>query len=423
MHLFAINTNNSIISCALSSQIHSKRNEEDASSSDEEPQPKKTNKTLIQVGRAKSSTKKAAAAKKPKKSTPPAKGKKGTAQKQVHASLSNLAKTVLPPQDRDPHLLCLVSCLLNSWRPSKEAEEDSTITLGEGMNPAGVVAALNSLSGAATDNEGPYSSNLVSLSKRLIHLHNEDSNLAQVALVNLLFRSVGGGIESDLPDGRGTKDDTQDNMEEEGPAILEEMDTNEWARAVTDLVDDMRHRPANQILICADPRGAVHQSSVLNDTEGKAKGGKGGKEEKQSMGVVEYRKIYTEFWYILSSVGLTCGGMATEGTGEQVLRLDAQLVKSILQRLIELSPVGQPDVRSGACLAALSMSHAVLDHSVSVLKKLEVAKRQLTASKKSGGGEKAESLKMRVESLKRTLGDLEEVVDLVIQGLFVHRYR
>lgn len=296
------------------------------------------------------------------------------------------------------------------------------------MNPAGVVGALNSLSGAISD-EGTYSSNLVALSKRLIHLHNEDSNLAQVALVNLLFRSVGGGIESDLPDGRGAGDDendsTQDNMEDNGPTILEEMDTNEWARAVTDLVDDMRHRPANQILICADPRGAVHQSSALSDLEGKGKGGKGGsnKEDKQSMGVVEYRKIYTEFWYILSSVGLTCGGMATQGKGEQVLRLDAQLVKSILQRLIELSPVGQPDVRSGACLAALSMSHAVLDHSVSVLKKLEVAKRQLTASKKSGGGEKAESLKMRVESLKRTLGDLEEVVDLVVQGLFVHRYR
>lgn len=309
------------------------------------------------------------------------------------------------------------------------------MSTAEGMNSAGVVSALNvdSSRGQTSVGESPYASNLTALSKRLIHLHNEDSNLAQVALVNLLFRSVGGGKESDLADGRASKakkedDDTamdEDSDAEKGPAILEEMDTNEWARAVTDLVDDMRHRPANQILICADPRGAVHQASVLSGSDKDEKEGKGkkGKEEKQSMGVREYRKIYTEFWYILSSVGLTCGGMATEGEGEQVLRLDAQLVKSILQRLIELSPVGQPDVRSGACLAALSMSHAVLDHSVAVLKKLEVAKRQLAASKKSGGGEKAESLKMRVESLKRTLGDLEEVVDLVVQGLFVHRYR
>lgn len=342
---------------------------------------------------------------------------------------------MLPTSDHTPHILCLVSCLLNSWRPSKDDEDHVAGSSSHGVS--GTVSALNP---PADENYQPHS-NLVGLAKRLIELHNEDSNLCQVALVNLLFRSVGGGKECDLPDGRGEKDDDdgmEDNEEGRGPVILEEMDTEEWAAAVTDLVDEMRHRPSNQILICADPLGAVHQSGVSADnsnTNTNGKKQKSKKDEKQSTAVREYRRIYTEFWYLLSSVGLTHGGMATNNedandatTEGEVLRLDAQLVKSIMGRLIELSPVGQPDVRAGACLAALSASHAVLDHSVVVLKKLDVAKRQLGAAAKKGNGsgggrEKAESLKRRVESLNRTLGDLEEVVDLVVQGLFVHRYR
>ena len=93
-------------------------------------------------------------------------------------------------------------------------------------------------------------------------------------------------------------------------------------------------------------------------------------------------------------------------------------------RVIELSPVGQPDVRAGATLAAISMSHAVLDQSAQLVKKMDVAERQLQAAKKGKNVSKAEALKVRVDSLKRSAQDLQEVVmGLVVQGLLVHRYR
>jgi hypothetical protein len=80
------------------------------------------------------------------------------------------------------------------------------------------------------------------------------------------------------------------------------------------------------------------------------------------------------------------------------------------------------------------MSHAVLDQSCILSKKMDVASRQYAAAKKNkspsgggggqAGGAKVEALKVRMESLKRSVEDLEDVVlGPVVQGLFVHRYR
>ena len=320
-----------------------------------------------------------------------------------------------------------------------------------------------------------YTPNLVSLAKKVISVHNDHPNKAHVALLNLLFRSVGGGPDSDLPlgpkkkktkkkGGKKKKLDTdsidtemsddeeesdEEEEEEEEEVIVDEIDTDEWATIVTDLVDDMRHMPANHILICADPLGAVHQAHELTEREKKQKND--AYVEKKgpgvAVGVTEYRKIYQEFWYVLGHVALTDGGMAKTTSSNdfesqeevvatdltQIVRLDAQLAKNLIERITELSPVGQPDVRAAATLAALGIAHAVLDQSAILVRKLDVATRQYAAAKKNkspgsakkgGGGAKAEALKVRMDSLKRTVEDLEEVVlSGVIQGLFVHRYR
>ena len=384
---------------------------------------------------------------------------KSAAQRAAHQALSTLAKNVLPKGEQ-PGLSSLVSGLLHSHRPSKKTSLD----LGD----------LPELS--------EYTPNLLSLAKMVIGVHNDHPNRAQLALLNLLFRSVGGGPENDLPlgiskktekkkkskkKGKSDSDDDDESMdtemsedeseeeedeeEEEEEAILDEMDTDEWARIVTDLVDDMRHQNTKDILICADPQGAVHQAYELLERERKNKEGDNYEKDKKtpppkSVGVMEYRKIYQEFWYILGHVALTDGGLATTSGNDfesqeevadptQIVRLDSELVKNIISRIIELSPVGQPDVRAAATLAALSIAHAVLDQSAILQKKMDVATRQYAAAKKSkspgsgkkgggGGGAKAEALKVRMESLKRSVEDLEEVVlGPVIQGLFVHRYR
>jgi cohesin complex subunit SA-1/2 len=356
-------------------------------------------------------------------------------------ALGTLAKSVLP-EGESPGLRSLVAGLLHSHRPPPKGVE-----LGD-------IPKLSECT-----------ANLVVLAREVVKVHNANmSNLAQLSLLNLLFRSVGGTPDTDLSMGgkkkssRGKKDDDSEMMEtedddEEGDeeeVILDDMDANDWARVVTDLVDDMRHVPANRILLCADPLGAVHQSQELLEREKDDGGGGEGKSKGADItsntayaAAIEYRKIYEEFWYILGHVALTEGGMASssgrndfsrvdedddDGDGEEapVVRLDAELVRTIVLRVVELSPVGQPDVRAAATLAALGLAHATLERSVILTRKMDVAARQYAAAKKAtgGGGKKAEALKVRMESLKRTVEDLDEVVlGPVIQGLFVHRYR
>lgn len=265
-------------------------------------------------------------------------------------------------------------------------------------------------------------------------MHNENPNRAQLALLNLLFRSVGGTPDTDFPIGGKIVTDENGDEQEEEETILEDMETDDWAAVVTDLVDDMRHVPANQILLCADPLGAVHQSNMLNshgeDEDGEEDEKKKGSKQ-YALGAAEFRKIYQEFWYILGYVALTEGGMATntqqeeeDETSGSVVRLDAELVKELIERVVELAPVSQPDVRAGATLAAISMSHAVLDQSAQLVKKMDVASRQYQAAKKGKNTSKAEALKVRIDSLKRSAEDLQQVVLVnFVQGLFVHRYR
>ncbi len=384
-------------------------------------------KTKIQIGK---SSKKKTTKRNQQSST-----STSTSTKQIKTALSTLAKHVLPPTE-EPGLKSLIAGLLSSYRPPKP------------------IQLANFDSNVAFVVRSPYTVNLHSLAEKVIELHNENPNRAQLALLNLLFRSVGGGPETCFPIGGGattstaaatTTEDGEEGEEEVEETDLEQMETEDWATVVTDLVDDMRHAPANQILLCADPLGAVHQQNTLNRHDGgggsDAKDTNEEEEEKKkgskqyALGAAEFRKIYQEFWYILGYVALTEGGMATntqqegeeeeeEVSGNSVVRLDAELVKELIERVVELAPVGQPDVRAGAILAAISMSHAVLDQSAQLVKKMDVASRQYQAAKKGKNTSKAEALKVRIDSLKRSAEDLQQVVMVnFVQGLFVHRYR
>ena len=341
-----------------------------------------------------------------------------SSQKQINQALSALAKNVLPPGE-EPGLKSLIAGLLTSYRPPKSTQ------------------VANFTSNVSLNVTSYYTVNLHSLAERVIEMHNENPNRAQLALLNLLFRSVGGTPDTDFPIGATTTTVMDENEEEQEveETVLEDMETDEWAAVVTDLVDDMRHVPANQILLCADPLGAVHQQNTLNghgeDDDGAEEDERRKGSKQYALGVAEFRKIYQEFWYILGYVALTEGGMATNTQQEEeeeasgsVVRLDAELVKELIERVVELAPVGQPDVRAGAILAAISMSHAVLDQSAQLVKKMDVASRQYQAAKKGKNTSKAEALKVRIDSLKRSAEDLQQVVLVnFVQGLFVHRYR
>ena len=379
-------------------------------------------------------------------------GRKG-----INNALANLSKKVLEEEEVPGGAECcksLVASLLHAHQPnllgpaSAAQKKKMAAALSKTNAPAGIVTSQP---------HSVYTPNLTLLAKKIVSTHNADPNTAQIHLLNLIFRSVGGTTDVLF-------DPTHDD--------LEDMNDDDWNEKVTNLVDDIRMAKPDEILICADPLGAVHSTSK---DPSKITAG--------SLGVREFRKIYEEFWYVLGDVALTEGGMAnapaqvssdeeednssdeeeedemdssdeedtTEGKTKSskkrvkskkkrkkkkasfpissTVRYDAELVNNLINRLQDINNVGQPDVRAAAVVAAYKVGQAVLDKTVHLSTRLEVAQRQLKAAKKqggrSGGSDKVESLQHQVDSLKRTLANLDESVieNTMINGIFVHRYR
>ena len=98
----------------------------------------------------------------------------------------------------------------------------------------------------------------------------------------------------------------------------------------------------------------------------------------------------------------------------------------LVLRVSECITVGQPDIRAAATMAAFLLGHAVLDRTVVLQSKLDAATRQFEAASRNamGRSKKAESCELQMDSLKRSRSNLEEIVmDSLIPGVFMHRYR
>ena len=382
-----------------------------------------------------------------------ASGRKG-----INNALANLSKKVLEEEEVPGGAECCKS-LVASLLHAHQANLLGPASAAQRKKMAAALSKTNAPAGIVTSQpHSIYTPNLTLLAKKIVSIHNADPNTAQIHLLNLIFRSVGGTTEVLF-------DSTHDD--------LEDMNDEDWNEKVTNLVDEIRMAKPDEILICADPLGAVHSTS--RDPSKITAG---------SLGVREFRKIYEEFWYVLGDVALTEGGMAnapaqvssddeeedassdeeeddemkssdeedtTDGKTtsskkgvkskkkkkkkkasfpiSSTVRYDAELVNNLINRLQDINNVGQPDVRAAAVVAAYKVGQAVLDKTVHLSTRLEVAQRQLKAAKKqggrSGGSDKVESLQHQVDSLKRTLANLDESVieNTTINGIFVHRYR
>lgn len=258
----------------------------------------------------------------------------------------------------------------------------------------GTVAALTTLAKKVLDDDEQdsllakllHSKNKETLNQiclDLVQEHRQDANKCQIQLVNLIFRVVGGSSLSALTD------DTQ----------LEQMDMDDWAKVITDLVDDMRYCAAEHVLLCADPNGAVVTTTKHATSSSSS-----------SLGVREFRLAYQQFWYTLAQVTL-------EDTG----RFEIEMVRDWLSRTHELTLVAQPDIRAAAVLASLQMSLAALHRTIVMMEKEHTTTRQLKAAKTDG--KKAEGLQYKLDALQRSRQDLEDIVASTFTTVFMNRYR
>lgn len=302
--------------------------------------------------------------------------KAGTAprgRRNVHAALTALSKKVLDESETPE--TSLVAALLASSKAIP-----------------GIPSVGSSKSRSASSGTSIYTPQLNAIGRNLLKQH--EPNSMHIALLNLLFRSVGGSVETSM------KPDLD----------LEEMEDNEWDTLVTDVVEVMRETDADRTLLCANP------------------------EEK--IGFQEYRAMYKEFWYRLGNVLLTHSpqpGSVNADSDESDVevekpqpfssnRFQVEMVRDLVSRIAELVQVGQPDLRFGATVAIWELALACMERSVELEEKLQVATRQYKAS--AGQSRKLQALKQSMDSWRRHKAELEEIVQTaVFQGVFIHRYR
>ena len=284
--------------------------------------------------------------------------------------------------------------------------------LGENETPQNslVAALLHSYQSDDDDsrrrrppNETNCTAQLKIAARRVMEVHQEDPNKAEIDLFNLIFRCVGG---------------TETTMLDHKDVDLESSTDEELGDIITALVEDMRNCPLDSVLLCANPMGA-----------GSDKAG-----HKGSVGAREFRKIFEEFWYQLAAVILSDESLPAQEEGDEALddgevralassKFQVELVRDIVTRLIYLFNVSVLDIRAASTTAIYQMGGAMLERTVELKAKLEVATRQLNAAKRSKQHRKKEALSVQIDSWKRNVLDLEEVVEQSVMAVFLKRYK
>ena len=217
----------------------------------------------------------------------------------------------------------------------------------------------------------------------LIDRHNTDANAAQCELVNALFRSVGGSPSCEINPSNHKLDD---------------IDDDEWAAMITDVVSDMQNAHPSHVLLTAKKTTTKVAAKFLES--------------------------FKNFWFSVADVALSEGAGASKSPGAAgtptSARLDVELVKELILRVTELVGVGQPDIRFASSLATFEMARAVLMKIVSLSNNLAIAERQHAAAT----GKRKDSLKSQIDSLKKVISEMEELVTgPVYSVVFMHRYR
>jgi cohesin complex subunit SA-1/2 len=198
-------------------------------------------------------------------------------------------------------------------------------------------------------------------------------------LAQLIFRSVGGGTEIPFTDWEYCSED-------------------ELSQLLSDVVKGMEATPPDQVLL----------HLTLADTNSRA-----------AAVSKEYRSLYEEFWRQLASL------IVIEGLGADDEDMEArapEVVKTIMERLMNLAHVGVTDIRAAATLALYQMGLALVERSVDLDNKLTTARRQLEAA--SNQARKKAALTTQIESYEQEKELLEEMVQgIVISAVFMKRYK
>ena len=222
-----------------------------------------------------------------------------------------------------------------------------------------------------------YTPQLEGIARRI--LQDQESNgtdSMHIQLLNLMFRSVGGSVDTIFKPGTD----------------LDELMDDEWNDLMTEVVEVMQ-QGEDPLLTASAPT---------------------------TLGAQAYRQIYTEFWYRLGNAVLNHNSQdSTEFSSNQ---FQVEMMKDLISRLSELVMVGQPDLRAASTMAIWQLSMSCMERTVELEQKLQVGSRQSKASKTQS--KKLQAVKHSMDAWKRNKAELDNLVETsTLQGVFIHRYR
>lgn len=294
----------------------------------------------------------------------------------------------------------------------------------------------------------PYSQHIEGLAKYLIRTVTDSglgSNSLHLSLMNLIFRCVGGTVQTNIP----ADTDLDELSDDDYDTILTNV-----VQAMTDTADEIliySKLPTTNATVTIS-NGTGQNATLVTKTIPTPK-----------IGPATFRDIYKEFWYRLGTTILnytpqnafvadddddydsddenvggdnfSFGNKGTKKNKKSSLsrgkqhefssnRFQLEMARDLVQRLADLSTVTQPDIRMASTFAIFQLSQACIERTVELEMKIQTSKRQYKAASQQKSSSKMETIKNQMDIWKRHKAELEDLVENdVFKGVFTKRYR
>lgn len=217
------------------------------------------------------------------------------------------------------------------------------------------------------------------VARRVAEDFSKDPAKAVDELAQLIFRSVGGGTEIPSVDWEHCSED-------------------ELSQLLGHVVKGMEATPQDQVLL------------NLTSSESNSRTAAVGR---------EYRKLYEEFWSQLGTL-IVVEGLGVDDDDEMISGAD--VIKTILERLVNLAHVGITDIRAAATLAIYQIGRALVERTTSLDNKLTSTRRQMEAASKQARKKAALTSQVKLYEQERDiLGDT--IQGIVMSAVFMKRYK
>lgn len=217
-----------------------------------------------------------------------------------------------------------------------------------------------------------HSKDVPALASDVIDKYQTDSEETRFNILNLLLRSVGSTPDGCLVAGETPLDDWSDEA---------------WDEALTQALDKMQEIPLSKVLLHLDP------------SKNRA-----------------FRTVLEDFFYHLVKAALE---------GPDAIAVDQiDSIKSIMNTIMVLVGIGQPDSRLVATLAIFGMSRSILEATKELKEKVDSSERHLRVAKRNKSQIKAQTLKEEMETWTESSDLLLGIVtERVLSDVFAKRCR